>query len=292
MIIVKLQGGLGNQLFQYAAARALAKYHGSSVAFDLTFYQNQTARPGVTARTYGLDVFGVRPVPPPFLDGLALGLWRVPLRRRLQKLLGRWRAIPEYREQSFSYDPAVWQNTTADVHLVGYFQSERYFKDIEDSLRHDLKFLSGADSALLPPGRNLVSLHVRRGDYADNPKVRQVHGLCSLEYYQKAVAYLADRLGEITVVVFSDDQKWAREHLVLPHPVTFVEGHAGRESYRDMQLMSCCHHHVIANSSFSWWGAWLNPSPDKMVVAPDRWLAREKDASESADRIPSGWVRM
>jgi len=288
MITVKLQGGLGNQLFQYAAARALAERHGSTVAFDLSSFRNTAARPDVMPRSYELDTFGIAPMQPPLLDGLALNSGPVLFKKIGQKL----RNITIYQERSLGYDPAIGEKTTAHTYLVGYFQSERYFENIKDTLRRDLSFQFVADPASLPHERILVSLHVRRGDYVSNPHARELHGLCSLEYYRQAAAYLADRLGEITVVVFSDDQPWARAHLILPHPVIFAEECSTRESYRDMQFMSRCDHHIIANSSFSWWGAWLNPTSDKLVVAPHHWLAHEEDTGTSADRTPAGWIRM
>lgn len=288
MITVKLQGGLGNQLFQYATARALAEQHGSAVAFDLSSFQEAAARPDITPRRYELDAFAIAPTQPSLLDGLARDAGPVFLKKIGQKL----RNITTYQERALGYDPMIGQKTTANTYLVGYFQSERYFENIRDVLRDELTFLSAPDYVLLPKAPNLVSLHVRRGDYVTSPKSSALHGLCSLEYYQKAAAYLAERLGEITIAVFSDDQPWARAHLNLPHPVIFVERHAADESYRDMQLMSQCDHHIIANSSFSWWGAWLNPSPDKLVVAPRNWLAHAEDPGTSANRTPSGWARM
>lgn len=288
MIIVKLQGGLGNQLFQYATARALAEQHDSKVAFDLSSFQEVAARPDITPRRYELDAFGITPTQPSLIDGLARNAGPALFKKIGQKL----RNITTYQERALGYDPMIGQKTTANTYLVGYFQSERYFENIQEVLRHELTFLSAPNYDLLPKVPNLVSLHVRRGDYVTSPKSSALHGLCSLEYYQKAAAYLADRLGEITIAVFSDDQPWARAHLNLPHPVIFVEGHAAHESYRDMQLMSQCSHHIVANSSFSWWGAWLNPSPDKLVVAPRNWLTHEEDPGISANRTPSGWVRM
>ncbi|MPR34961.1 alpha-1,2-fucosyltransferase [Salmonirosea aquatica] len=290
----KITGGLGNQLFQYATARAVAHHHETSVAFDLHSFQNHTIDPDTTPRAYELAALGISAVQPSLFDGLALGIRAVPYQSRLQKLVRRWRRITEYREIHMGYDPAILKKTTANTYLIGYFQSELYFENIQSILRKELKFISNPDSDLtgFPNSSNPVSLHIRRGDYVTNARARQLHGLCSLDYYQKAATYLANRLGEIHLFVFSDDQAWARKNLSLPYPITFVEKHEGRNSFYDMYLMSQCKHHIIANSSFSWWGAWLNPSHNKIVVAPSRWLAHEVQANESADRIPLGWVRI
>lgn len=295
MIIVKLQGGLGNQLFQYATARALAQWHGSSVTFDLSSLQKTSSALSHTSRAFELAAFGIQPVQPPLLDRLALGMQRIPYRNQVKKLVRGWRDITEYQESdTMAYEPFLTEKTTANTYLVGYFQSERYFKTIENTVRQELNFVHQIPKSEteLSNIQNKVSLHIRRGDYVTNPQANQLHGLCSLEYYHRAAAYLASRLGSAHFVIFSDDQAWVRENLLLPYPVTFVEGNQGWNSYKDMQLMSQCHHHIIANSSFSWWGAWLNPSPDKIVIAPDRWLAQEEKASESADRTPVGWLRM
>ncbi len=290
MITVKLQGGLGNQLFQYAAARTLAHHHNTSVAFDLRALQGTSPAANITPRNYELSAFGIDPVQPPLLDSLRYGLTAVALPKPLRSLLRRWHGSTEYREKSFDFDPNFIRATSANTYLTGYFQSERYFESIRELLRRELKFISNAEP--LPttynPHLSTVSLHIRRGDYVTTP----LHGLCSMQYYETATAYLAQQLGNIHLVVFSDDQPWAREHVQLPYPVTFVERNNGTNSFKDMQLMSLCHHHIIANSSFSWWGAWLNPNPNKLVIAPKRWLANETGTVWSAARTPAEWVRL
>lgn len=290
MITVRLQGGLGNQLFQYAAARTLAHHHSTSVAFDLRALQGTPPASDITPRNYELSAFGIEPIQPPLLDSLSYGLKATPLSKPLRSLLRRWHRPTEYRERTFEFDPDFIKSTSGRTYLTGYFQSERYFESIRDLLRFELKFVNSTESLPLPrnPHASLVSLHIRRGDYVTNP----LHGLCSMEYYETATAYLAQLGGHIHLVVFSDDQPWARKHLQLPYPATFVEGNSGANSFRDMQLMSQCQHHVIANSSFSWWGAWLNPNPDKLVVAPKRWLADETETNWSAARTPTDWVRL
>ena len=135
-----------------------------------------------------------------------------------------------------------------------------------------------------------MSLHVRRGDYASDPNASAVHGLCSLDYYAAAVAHIGRFVPRPRYFVFSDDPTWASEHLKLPGDTVIVEHNDGATSYEDLRLMSRCRHHVIANSSFSWWGAWLNPRADKIVVAPSRWLAETTRACP--DICPTSWVRL
>ena len=292
MITVQLRGGLGNQLFQYAAARSLALHHGTFVAFDLSLLDR--AKPGGVRRTYELSAFDIKPSRPPLLDRLAFGLVDMPSRDRIKSYVNSRLRATKYAEQAISFDPAMRDVTSARAYLTGYFQSERYFECIEEQLRVDLKFVDKPKIQLREIARSeaIVSLHVRRGDYSDNPATNRFHGLCSLEYYEKAIAYLAEKLEDIHFFIFSDDQAWVRKHLRLTHSATFVEGPPNESSHKDMQLMSQCQHHIIANSSFSWWGAWLNPMPDKIVIAPERWFADETAQAQTQDMIPEGWIRM
>lgn len=295
MIVVKLQGGLGNQLFQYATARALAHHHRTSVAFDLSFFEGQPIATQVTPRNYELLAFGIAPGPAPLMDSIAYGLKHPPFQKKqIQRFVSHLLSATEYREKSFRYDPGIWKHTRPRTHLVGYFQSESYFKDIRSQLLEELAFVQQPQPALLSQIQNphSVSLHVRRGDYALNSETQRFHGLCMPDYYTKAVNYLTERLGTIHIFVFSDDSRWARQNLLLPHPVTFVEENTGKDSYKDMLLMSRCSHHIIANSSFSWWGAWLNPLSDKIVVAPRQWFADPTAQQQSHDIVPSSWIRV
>jgi hypothetical protein len=136
---------------------------------------------------------------------------------------------------------------------------------------------------------NAVSLHVRRGDYVQNAKTNANHGVCSLDYYRAAIQNILERVEAPSFFIFSDDIPWVKEHLVLDIPCRYVDHNQGVESYNDMRLMSLCRHHIIANSSFSWWGAWLNPDPQKIVIAPQKWFANDNIVD---DLFPPEWVTM
>lgn len=177
---------------------------------------------------------------------------------------------------------------------MGYWQSERYFQDIVGIIRRDFSFqrpLAGLNLSLVKQiaETNSVSLHIRRGDYVSNPQAFAIHGVCSIEYYEAAIKYVAERVSSPNFFVFSDDMDWARSHLEIRHACCYVENNKGADSYVDMQLMSRCKHNIVANSSFSWWGAWLNGNADKLVTAPRRWFANETDTT---DLLPSAWVRL
>jgi hypothetical protein len=290
-VTTKLLGGLGNQMFQYATARALADRTRSEVLLDVSEFASYTLR------RYELDTMRVRartqePVPqkPAAEPG--------PLARKANALLrrvfpARPEGVPLYRERAFTFDAAVLQ-LRPPVALEGYWQSEKYFRDAADAIRRDFTLREepdGANRAVLQrmQGTTPVSLHVRRGDYVSNPTTAAYHGTCSPEYYRQAVEHIAQRCGALTLFVFSDDQEWVRAHMPFAHPTVHVDCNPPDRGVWDMHLMKHCRHHVVANSSFSWWGAWLNPSPDKIVAAPRRWFT---DASiDTSDLVPASWVR-
>jgi hypothetical protein len=194
-------------------------------------------------------------------------------------------------EPHFHYWPEINQ-VPRDCYLAGYWQSEQYFREAAPAIHADFTFKSlpanrNAELAEQIGQVNAVSLHVRRGDYVNNPKTNVVHGVCSLDYYRDAVRHVASRVENPYFFIFSDDMAWVKEHLKMDLPCQYVDHNCGAESYNDMRLMSLCRHHIIANSSFSWWGAWLNRNPDKIVVAPKKWFANDKNIS---DLFPAGWV--
>ena len=292
MVISNILGGLGNQMFQYAAARALASAKGQQLYLDLSDFPGYLLHHGFelsrvfcgafeTADKYQLEQM--------------LG-WRArqPLRNILKRQkMGLFRNEHFVVEPHFHYWPQFF-DAPDDCYLVGYWQSERYFKSVEQIIRKEFTFKSapqGRNEELAAhiAGCNAVSLHIRRGDYANNPKTNAVHGLVPLAYYHDAASRIAQSVPAPEFFVFSDDLIWAQENLKLPFPCRFVGHNRGAESYMDMQLMSLCRHHVIANSSFSWWGAWLNSRPYKVVIAPQKWFSTDNNAR---DLLPQGWIRL
>lgn len=196
-------------------------------------------------------------------------------------------------EPHFHYWPGIME-VSHNAYLAGYWQSEKYFSDVAETVRADFTFrlsLSRQNAELAERiGQTMaVSLHIRRGDYASNPKANAAHGLCSLEYYRQAVQHVAEHIECPEFFIFSDDIAWAKSNLKIDFPCWYVDQNQGAESYNDMRLMSLCRHHIIANSSFSWWGAWLNPHPDKTVVAPKKWFANDGNVE---DLFPASWVTL
>jgi hypothetical protein len=282
-VVVALEGGLGNQMFQYAAGRAMALRTGASLALDVRPLLRRGQRPyGLGAFRLGKDVKLITEGTLPARVGK--------LRRLVRRLTGGERT---FREADFTYD-GRFRELRAPARIEGYFQSERYFKESGAAIRAE--FAPNADhwhrldvltERLLPTGPTL-SLHVRRGDYT-HPATMAVHGLMSPDYYARALQHVAERVGPTVACVFTDDPAWTRAHLALPPGSLIISDHT-TSALDDLVLMSRCSHHIIANSSFSWWGAWLNPRADKVVVTPERWF-QPASGLDTRDLRPEGWLR-
>jgi hypothetical protein len=196
-------------------------------------------------------------------------------------------------EKNYNFDPDIL-NLKNNVYLDGYWQSDKYFSDIETIIRNDFSF---RDEPTETNRRMLdhisscesVSVHIRRGDYVTLPEANAFHGLCSLSYYQSAVGLLAGQLEKPVFFVFSDDIAWAKENLTFGFKAHFMDHNGPERGDEDLRLMSACHHHIIANSSFSWWGAWLCANPEKIVCAPRKWFNKDID---TPDNLPASWLKL
>ncbi|WP_158303673.1 alpha-1,2-fucosyltransferase [Methanosphaerula palustris] len=196
------------------------------------------------------------------------------------------------RERMHTFDKAIL-TVPDNVYLDGYWQTEKYFKDIEEILRREVTLKDEPDSINLEMAERIqachsVSLHVRRGDYVSNPTTQQFHGCCSIDYYNRAISLIEEKVDDPSFFIFSDDLPWAKENLDIPGEKTFVAHNGPEKEYCDLWLMSLCQHHIIANSSFSWWGAWLGQDAEKMVIAPRRWALSE--SFDTSDIIPDSWI--
>lgn len=292
VIVSHILGGLGNQMFQYAAGRALSIARGAPLRLEVSDFSRYGIHQGFElVRVFSCSVTlaaseDVRTV----LGWQSPRLFRrIMAHRRLQFLRSRHFVV----EPHFHYAEGV-RDVLLPCYLMGYWQTERYFADVAETIRTDFTFrqpLIGRNLELAQEigTANAVSLHIRRGDYASNPKTLAAHGVCPLDYYESAIKYIAERVNEPYFFVFSDDMEWVRANLKIDHPYKYVDHNRGAVSFNDMRLMSLCRHHIIANSSFSWWGAWLNPDKEKIVVAPRKWFANDNDVN---DLFPQGWVTL
>ncbi len=292
MIISKIFGGLGNQMFQYAAGRALAMRKGVEYRLDVSAYDHYRMHQGFELNSvFKADV---RVATPDEIDRI-VGIQSSPF---LQRLLSR-PAFARFRKSGLVFEPGFnyWGGMNlleGDAYLSGYWQSPKYFKDYISTIRSDFEFklpMSLENSNLASRIREVesVSLHIRRGDYVTNSSANKQHGLCSLDYYHSAIDLISERVKDPSFFVFSDDPDWVRRNLLVEQPCCFVEHNSGDQSHNDMRLMSLCRHHIIANSSFSWWGAWLGANSDKITIAPAKWFASGMDVR---DLYPDGWVLM
>lgn len=287
MIVMRLCGGLGNQLFQYAVGRRLALANDSVLVLDLDWYHRS---PGTsTPRRFELFRY-------PIVARVAGPVERYAFRVRASLASRGIHRSPRWkyrREHGQDFDPVVGA-LTGNVYLDGYWQCPGYFDDVAALLRRELSpkaALAERDEEVRRQidSTNAISVHVRRGDYAANVHAASHHGTCSIDYYESAIERLASVVDRPHFFVFSDEIDWAKAELSFPAPVTFVDHNGPASAFQDLRLMSFCQHHIIANSSFSWWGAWLSANPSKRVVAPRRWYA---DGRATPALIPADWVSL
>lgn len=299
MICVNIIGGLGNQMFQYAFGRAVAKESGLKVVFIDDMFTG-----------YRITHNGSELEP-----AFALSLERCS-RQQLSMILGRVRSLPIVRRaanqrlfrrlmaETFRHEddlqitggiPRI--NSAKDYYLQGYWQKIQYVDSVRYEILNDFTFaqpLSGLNLSLATQmaASESVSLHVRRGDYVASPKAQLKHGVLPLEYYIQAIKCIMAKSEsvDLKIFAFSDDMEWVARNL-KPHvpELILVEGNTGQAAHIDMHLMSLCKHHIICNSTFSWWGAWLGYAGRGMVVAPKQWFA---DGADSSALMPSHWVRL
>ena len=202
--------------------------------------------------------------------------------------------LPLVKERRYEFDADVLEAPQTCC-LQGYWQSPKYFSDAEAQIRREFVVRDPLAGANLEVSRQIgactsVSLHVRRGDYVDNAHTNRYHGLCGPQYYAAAEALLRERCGDLRLFVFSDDPDWAEANLRFASPVSVVRHNGALRDYEDLRLLSLCRHHIIANSTFSWWGAWLSSHADKIVVAPRQWFGQA--GHSSADLVPDQWLRL
>ncbi|MFZ1388643.1 MAG: alpha-1,2-fucosyltransferase [Thiolinea sp.] len=289
MIISNILGGLGNQMFQYANSRYLSILHNQPLLLDISDFNGYSLHNGFELnRIFNISAQIAQPKDVERILG-----WQ---RSKSIRYFVRKNKLRFIRNKNYILEPCFnyWKiiNTLdPPYYLEGYWQSELYFMQIQDIIRNDFSFnevLTGINKELSEKinSTNSVSLHIRRGDYL-NIKNKKIHAPCPLRYYQDSIRIILEQVINPSFFVFSDDINWAKENLILDFDVNYISHNTGLMSYNDMNLMSLCKNNIIANSSFSWWGAWLNANPNKIVIAPKKWFEVEKDTS---DLYPIGWI--
>ena len=272
MKIVEFQGGLGNQMFIYSFYKCL-KFQGYESKADLNFY-NQTDGKYNLHDGFELNkVFNLKlnMATPDEIDDVRDNL---PLKRYRNKL--GLLANGNFIENISRFNAEVFDEKY--IYYSGYFQDERYFEEIKQEIRDTFTF-----KKTINMGEGSVSIHLRRTDFIGNPLLG---GVADTNYYQSAISYISSKVKNPKFYIFSDDIEWCKENFKIDFPHKFID-HTGNESYKDMLMMSKCEHNIIVNSSFSWWGAWLNNNPDKIVICPEKYY-------KNRDKTPylEGWIRL
>lgn len=284
MIIVKLRGGLGNQLFQYSFGRYLANKHNVPLKLDVSWYE------GIPDRQYDLAKYNIQ-------ADIATTAESAKYDNIFNRLLDRMRPFHKQkviRERSFTFDKEA---LLVGPHCMidGYWQSEKYFKSIAEIIKRDLSLKNK------PVGKNkttmdvidncdAVAILIRRGDYVTNQATNQFHGLTPLDFYHDAVKELVKTVKKPHFFIFSDDQPWVKANLKLKYPMTFIEHNDAIHAYENIRLASHCKHFIIANSTFSWWSVWLSSYKDKIVIAPKEWFKNK--SQDDRDLVPKSWRRI
>lgn len=294
MIIVPFSGGLGNQLFQYAFSCSLSRQNPS----HKIYYTDYLIRRNPAHNGYELAyLFGITLSSTPYVERLTRFSRKVLLFPRFKPIVSFLLSLARIyvREESryCSFDVSFMTARKGVNIYIGYWQTALYFQSITDEIVRKFTFDMGAlsqrsrEMMYLIERSQSVSVHIRRGDYLSPSNVASVGTICDLSYYRLAMEYMRERLGDVCFFIFSDDVAWAVEH-IRDEKIIVISGNDGKAAWQDMCLMSKCRHHIIANSTFSWWGAWLGRSEDKLVVAPSRF---SKDIV-GEDLIPSSWIRI
>jgi hypothetical protein len=295
MIIIKLKGGLGNQMFQYALGRKLSLKTGKEFKLNKIDYERDTFR------SYGLGVFNI-------IENFANDdeISKIDPSRRKNSIFFRLKKIIEFRvlkNYHVGWEPHFFKKTLnkirgEDVYLDGYWQSYKYFEDIRETIIEDFSLKIGLEQSHLDllnqiNSGNSVSLAVRRTDYL-NPEMLRDFGICSARYYNEAISLIEEKIKEPKFFVVSDDLDWTKANINFKnHHVVYISELRENDKikdYQEMSLMSKCKHNIIANSSFSWWPAWLNSNPDKIVIAPDIWSNNR--SSKINELVPKNWVKI
>lgn len=280
MIVIKLLGGLGNQMFQYAMGRHLSLKLNTDLKLDISEFENDTLRQYYLSPFCINEHFATKEELKNFMPGYLNWFFKKPT-----KLI---------REKSFTFDPKIL-SLNGNLMLKGYWQSYRYFEDIPEAIKKDFslkKPFSKSYKVLLDEINyvNSIGVHIRRGDYVCDMITNEYHGVCSPEYYLNAAKYIAEKIIDPRFYIFSDDPQWIKTNFSIPFKFKNVIELEGQSSHQDMVLMSKCRHNITANSTFSWWAAWLNQNPDKIIIAPQKWFAGAKNKTD--DLVPKDWIRL
>lgn len=293
MIIAQITGGLGNQMFQFATAKALSLHLDTDLKLDLQSFKREILPELEVPRNFELTAFKNFEYKEATVNEIKSFNSNNIINKKIEKLFpAHKRKI--YTESAYIFDKNFFK-TNAPVYIKGHRQSEKYFKpytkeikkiyELKDILMEEVKELGKEISK-----QNSVSIHIRRGDYLRLPIILDWHGVLEKEYYFNAIKIIQSKIPNLKIFYFSDDVNWVNKELMPTYPGTIVSENISKTHYHDFYLMQSCKNQIIANSSFSWWAGWLNPNPDKMVVAPKKWF--NNAPYDTRDLIPPEWIKI
>lgn len=290
MIVVRFMGGLGNQMFQYALYRKLVS-QGKAVCADLSYYEYEKAMPFMLLKAFPQIKLNMIDDKQYVENMIIKHQKRGFVTKVIHKLVPIFRYIDSDLEDSrYRFCYLKRKNGI----LAGYWQSERYWQDIKEQIISDLQFdiLDNRTTKNLADEiihSEAVSLHIRRGDYLEEDVAKIFGNICTLQYYKNAIEYMLGKNRNVKFYVFSNDTKWVKDNLKIENAV-YVSDLLEKNTpdWYEMYLMSVCKHNIIANSTFSWWGAYLNTNKGKIVIAPRKW----SNVNENKDICPKDWVRL
>jgi len=282
MITTRLKGGLGNQMFQYAVARAVTQKNDQNLALDISWFKAQDKR------EFSLAGFNLKG------EIVDLNLWQsLTYSSNFLKYITNDKKTYINEQKEFSFDPSIF-SASGDTLMEGYWQHPLYFSSVEEIIREDFTLKRGFGKEAESIKRQIensqsVSVHLRRGDYVEDDKINKIYKVCSQDYYSYAIKLIENDIESPHLFIFSDDINWVKENMNFKHQVTYVS-QKGLSDIEELVLMSYCKHNIIANSTFSWWAAWLNENTSKLVITPLKWFNDSERSSQCL--IPNSWKRI
>ncbi len=291
MITVRLKGGLGNQMFQHAFARAYSLKNNVPFQLDVRYLKDRSPRKNFIYRNYDLDIFNINPVILKPVDYFPYAIYSVLMAEALQcKFPSLKKITNKYLEKDYLIDKNIWSENSF-TYFSGYFQSYKYFSEYKDQIADDFTFRNCLDNNCQPLMQEVrmqetICLNVRRGDFLNDKLLNVV----SKNYYYRSVDFIKSKVNNPVIYVFSDDTKWCEENLKFDIPTVYITHEFAGVKFRNyFELMMNCKHFIIPNSSFAWWAAYLSKSINKIVVVPSIWQNDSK--ANSKDLVPDNWYK-
>lgn len=286
MVLVRVSGGLGNQMFQYAIAKSIAKKNNDIFKLDISFYSNQKLRKFELNEFDTIINFASRKEIIEFAGNENIFF---KIKRKLGFIMKRPKSYFPEKEATI-FDESVF-NYSENIYLDGYWQNSKFFNNIRSELIEDFSFvgqISNSANIYLNKikAKQSVSIHIRRGDYVSNQKANSIHGVTSLEYYKKAIEFILKKIENPYFFIFSDDINWCKNNFEFLENKEFIDN--TNNAFEDLELMKNCKHNIIANSTFSWWGAWLNQNDKKIVISPKIWWVARVDKNLALE----DWIKI